>query len=134
MSPNLIHQRGSSLVLAVFVMILMSALLLALGRQLMSSSQAVSVEVQGSRAFNAAQSGLELGLSQLFSNSTNTCAVVSAGFTYNDAGLADCSAALTCSELPNPDNAGRRLFRVVSVGQCNAGDFTTSRRVVMEAY
>lgn len=134
MFPKLIRQRGSSLVLAIFVIVLMSALLFALGRQLISSSKAVSVEVQGSRAFNAAQSGLELGLTQLFSNPANTCPAVAASFSFNDAGLRDCGATLTCFEVPNPDNAGRRLFRLVSVGQCDAGEFTTSRRVVMEAY
>lgn len=134
MFPSLIRQRGSSLVLAIFVIILMSALLLALGRQLISSSKAVSVEVQGSRAFNAAQSGLELGLTQLFRNPGNTCSSVTASFSFNDAGLRDCQATLACSEVPNPDKADRRLFRLVSVGQCDAGDFTTSRRVVMEAY
>lgn len=132
MFPSMIGQRGSSLVLAIFVIILMSALLLALGRQLINSSQAVSVEVQGSRAFNAAQSGLELGLAQLLRNPANTCSSVTAGFSFTDSGLSDCSAALTCAEVANPDNAGRRLFRLVSVGQCEAGEFTTSRRVVME--
>jgi MSHA biogenesis protein MshP len=134
MFPDLIRQRGSSLVLAIFVIVLMSALLLALGRQLINSSKAVSVEVQGSRAFNAAQSGLELGLTQLFRNPANTCSAVTPSFNFNDAGLRDCTATLTCSDVANPDNAGRRLFRLVSVGQCDAGEFITSRRVVMEAY
>ena len=89
MFPSLMRQRGISLVLAIFVIILMSALLLALGRQLISSSKAVSVEVQGSRAFNAAQSGLELGLTQLFRNPGNICSSVTASFSFNDAGLLD---------------------------------------------
>ena len=59
-------QRGSSLVMALFIIVLMSILLLALGRQLISSSKSVSIEVQGNRAFNAAQSGLQLGLTHQF--------------------------------------------------------------------
>ena len=69
--------NGSSLVMALFIIVLMSILLLALGRQLISSSKSVSIEVQGNRAFNAAQSGLQLGLTQLYPlNATANCAAV----------------------------------------------------------
>ncbi len=137
-------QRGSALVLAIFVILLMSALILFLGRQLVSSSIAVSFEVQGSRAFNAAQSGLQAGLVRLFplSGSSNCAAVNAASVINFDAngalatvpGLAGCSATLTCNEVPNPDNTGRPLFRLKSSAVCIAGDVKTSRVVQMEAY
>lgn len=137
-------QQGSALVMAIFVILLMSALILFLAKQLFSSSVAVSYEVQGNRAFNAAQSGLQAGLVRLFPlNSNANCAAVNAASVINfDAngalttvpGLAGCSATLTCLEVPNPDNAGRPLFRLESTAVCIAGDVKTSRVVQMEAY
>lgn len=128
-------QSGSSLVMALFIIVLMSILLLALGRQLISASNSVSIEVQGNRAFNAAQSGLQLGLTQLFPlNSTANCAVLSASFSFNQPGLQNCRAVLRCMQVTNPDVLGRPLFRVTSTGTCQTGDLNSSRVVVMEAY
>ena len=128
-------QLGSSLVMAVFIIVLMSVLLLALGRQLISSSTSVSIEVQGNRAFNAAQSGLQLGLAQLFPiNSTASCAAVAASFSFNQPGLPGCTATINCSQVTNPDVLTRPLYRLSSTGSCQAGDIRSSRVVVMEAY
>jgi MSHA biogenesis protein MshP len=131
------QQAGSSLVRALFIIVLMSVLLLALGRQLISSSTSVSIEVQGNRAFNAAQSGLQLGLAQLFPlNTTASCAAVAASFSFSQPGLQSCTATLSCSQVDNPDNPtpSRPLFRLSSAGSCEAGDIRSSRVVVMEAY
>ncbi len=46
MYPNKIRQRGSALVIAVFIIVVMLALVLALARLLTSSSQSVVYEVQ----------------------------------------------------------------------------------------
>ncbi|MBU1435739.1 MAG: type II secretory pathway component [Gammaproteobacteria bacterium] len=127
--------RGSSLVMALFIIVLMSALLLALGRQLISSSKSVSIEVQGNRAFNAAQSGLQLGLAQLFPvNNTASCTAVAASFSFSQAGLQSCQANLSCLQVANPDDATRPLYRLTSSGSCHAGDVQSSRVLVMEAY
>ena len=134
---NVRQQRGNSLILALFIIVLMSLLILALARQLVNSSSAVSVEVQGNRAFNAAQSGLQLGLTQLFplnSAAPASCSVLSAQHQFSQPGLAGCSASLTCQQLVNPDQADRPLYRLVSSGHCVAGEVITSRQVVMEAY
>lgn len=142
--PVLQSQSGSALVMAIFVILLMSALILFLGRQLVSSSIAVGFEVQGNRAFNAAQSGLQAGLVRLFPlGATGNCALVDAApvinFDANGAfatvpGLAGCSATLTCTQVANPDTTSRPLFRLQSSGVCVAGDVQTSRVVQMEAY
>ena len=130
-------QAGSSLVMAIFIIVLMSILLLALGRQLISASTSVSIEVQGNRAFNAAQSGLQLGLAQLFPlNTTASCAAVAASFSFNQPGLQSCTATLSCLQVNNPDDPtpSRPLFRLTSAGRCEAGEIRSSRVVVMEAY
>lgn len=125
--------RGSSLVMALFIIVLMSVLLLALGRQLISASTSVSIEVQGNRAFNAAQSGLQLGLVQLFPlNSTATCTAVSATFSFSQPGLQSCQANVSCVRVANPDTVARPLFQLSSTGSCQAGDVSSSRILVME--
>lgn len=129
------RQRGSALVMALFVIVLMSALILFLGRQLISSSIAVSYEVQGNRAFNAAQSGLQAGLVQLFPlTGIGSCAAVSANISFTTAGLNGCSATLSCQQVQNPDNSSRPLYALQSEGRCLAGEISTSRVVRMEAY
>lgn len=134
-SSNHCAQAGSSLVMALFIIVLMSVLLLALGRQLISSSTSVSIEVQGNRAFNAAQSGLQLGLTQLYPlNTTASCAAVAASFSFNQPGLQNCQAVLRCSQVNNPDVPTRPLYQLTSTGSCQAGEIRSSRVVVMEAY
>lgn len=129
------RQSGSSLVMALFIIVLMSVLILALGRQLISASNAVSIEVQGNRAFNAAQSGLQLGLVQLFPiNTTASCAAVTASFSFSQPGLQSCTATLSCLRVNNPDATTRPLYRLTSAGRCQTGEITSSRVVVMEAY
>jgi len=121
--------------MALFIIVLMSVLLLALGRQLISASTSVSIEVQGNRAFNAAQSGLQLGLAQLFPlNATATCAAVSASFSFSQPGLQSCAATISCLQVANPDQNARPLYRLTSTGSCQGGEVNSSRVVVMEAY
>lgn len=128
-------QAGSSLVIALFIIVLLGALLLALGRQLITAGQSVSIEVMGNRAFNAAESGLQLGLTQLFPlNSNASCNEVTATFNFSQPGLLDCQAELSCIRVSNPDQTGRPLYQLTSIGSCQAGDINSSRVLVMEAY
>jgi len=59
-------QRGSVLVLAIFIMIVMLLLGTALVRMLSTSSESIAYEVVGTRAYNAANSGLQARLAELF--------------------------------------------------------------------
>lgn len=127
-------QRGSALVIAVFIIVLMLALVLSLSRLLMSSSESVVYEVQGTRTLFAAQSGLELALPQLFplGSVTAGCAVLSASYTFNGAALQGCSAAISCSEYADPSPGATPLYRLSSTASCVAGGFSTSRTVQIE--
>lgn len=132
---HLAQQRGSTLVLALFVILLISALVLGLLSQQLSSSEAVSYEVQGNRAFNAAQSGLQRALVQLYPlTGSATCSAVAANINFSGNGLADCRALISCRMVANPQNAARPLYRLQSQGSCTASAITTSRVVTMDAY
>lgn len=128
-------QQGSTLVLALFVIVLISALVLGMLSQQLSSSEAVSYEVQGNRAFNAAQSGLQRALVQLYPLAgTATCTTVAPNISFSGDGLAGCSAVISCRAVVNPQNVARPLYRLQSQGTCAADAIITSRVVTMDAY
>lgn len=134
MYPNNIRQRGSALVIAVFIIVVMLALVLALARLLTSSSQSVVYEVQGNRSLFAAQSGLELALVQLFplDSSTTSCVAISTSLTFSGAGLQGCSASLSCTAFADASAGGSTLYRLSSTGSCSAGEYDTRRTVQIE--
>lgn len=127
-------QRGSALVIAVFVIVVMLALALSMARLLSSSSETVVYEVQGNRSVFAAQSALELALTELFPLNSNTtgCGAVSTGHTFTDAGLQGCSATVSCRAYTATAPASVPLFQLSSTANCVAGGFLTSRTVQIE--
>lgn len=134
MYPNKIRQRGSALVIAVFIIVVMLGLVLALARLLTTSSQSVVYEVQGNRSLFAAQSALELALVQLFplDSSTTSCAAISTSHTFSGAGLQGCSASLSCAAFADSSAGGTTLYRLSSTGSCSAGEYDTRRTVQIE--
>lgn len=127
-------QRGSALVIAVFVIVVMLALALSMARLLSSSSETVVYEVQGTRALFAAQSRLEIALPQLFPLDGAGISECPAGLTGpidfdGVSGLQGCTAELTCTAYPA---GGEPLFQLSSTANCSAGDFVTSRTVQIE--
>ena len=95
-------QRGSMLVMTLFVIIILSFLGITMVNLLSSSNQAVVYEVLGARAKLAAQSGAQRLLSVAFplnSNSIATCSTTvssPAAFSTGN-GLENCSYQATCT-------------------------------------
>lgn len=143
---NFRRQQGSALVIAIFVIVVLFGLLLALTRILTSSSESVVYEVLGTRALFAAQSGLELAATQLFplEQPVADCSAVSTEFVFSGTGLPNCRARLACvaSTPVAVDGADRVVFQLTSVGECRSGSLwdqpcqsneqCTSRTVQME--
>ncbi|MBU1308617.1 MAG: type II secretory pathway component [Gammaproteobacteria bacterium] len=133
MYPNFPAQRGSALVIAVFIIVVMLALVLSLSRLLISSSEAVVYEVQGTRTLFAAQSGLELALPQLFPlNGSADCSAVNLNHSFSGKALQGCTAQITCNAYADPTPGASPLYRLSSSASCDAGDFSTSRTVQVE--
>lgn len=132
---NYKKQRGSALVIAVFVIVVMLALAVGLSRLLISSSETVVYEVQGTRALFAAQSGLEIALTQLFPLGTTkvtTCpANISDQISFSDTALNGCRVIVTCEAFPKEPQIAE-VFRLISRSECAANEFTTSRKVQIE--
>lgn len=124
--------RGSALVVAVFVIVVMLALTLSLSRLLISGSDTMVYEVQGTRALFAAQSALELALTELFPlNSSASCSNVTVSRQFSGAALDGCQVTVSCTGFNDATN-GLQLFRLNSVSHCHSGDFITSRTVQLE--
>ena len=111
-------QKGSALVIAIFIIIVLSALGAALVNMLDSSQEGVAYEVLGTRAYTAAQSGLQWQLSEAFPLGS----VVP--------GLKQCTVSVTCSDF-ELDNV--RYYSISSTGQCTIDGEKTSRTVAVEA-
>lgn len=146
------RMRGSALMIALFVIVVMALLAAAMGRFLVDSGEKNTVEVRSVRALLAAQSGLEIALYQLFPNRPTTppsdrCSLVQEGERqFSNPGLVGCKVEVSCQEVPvTYNNQSSTGYRLQSVGQCGTydpnsanpsvnPDFAVSRTLMAEAY
>ena len=145
-TPSMVRsQRGSAILIALFVIVIMALLAAAMGRFLVDSGEKNTVEVRGVRALMAAQSGLEIALYRLYPNGQwqgQQCAA-STSLSFTDAGLTGCQTIVTCNKVPVSAAGGTQTgYRFSSEGRCgqpDAGsgpnpDFAVSRTLVAEAF
>jgi MSHA biogenesis protein MshP len=134
MYPKLTEQRGSALVIAVFIIVIMLLLALGISRLLRSGSETVVYEVQGTRTLFAAQSALELALTQLYplNSGTAACAALTTDYSFSSGALASCSATVSCLAYTDTSPGEATLFQLSSTATCNAGSVQTQRTVRIE--
>ncbi|WP_394129338.1 MSHA biogenesis protein MshP [Shewanella maritima] len=137
------RQRGSALVIGIFIIIVMFLLAASLIRIVEDGDEAFSMEVWGTRALFAANSGADAALAQLFplSGAVNDCSSVSGSWTppVNEVGFHSCLVNISCT----PTQVGSvTQFRITSTATCETGscgsDDTTNclrvnRQVEVEA-
>lgn len=132
------NQRGSMLVIALFVIVVLAGLGITMTRMLSATSQTTVVNVAGVRALSAAQAGAEVLLQQTFplNAAANSCsATINSPASFSAInGLAGCQYIATCS-TEQVDLAGvtNNYYRFSSIGQCNAGGIIVSRQVSLDA-
>ena len=134
------HQFGSMLILALFVMVILGLLGLALANQLRTSSQNVVYEVLGSRSLLAAQSGLEhisntafpLNSAPLVCNQT----LASAASFGTVQGLEDCQYVASCSTRTVTLASGELhyYYQFESTGACEGGGIWSSRTLAQDGF
>lgn len=143
------RMRGSALMIALFVIVVMALLAAAMGRFLVDSGEKNTVEVRSVRALLAAQSGLEVALYRLFPNRTLAqptppaeCQATSTLNFASNPGLTNCLAVVRCATVPVTYNGSvTNGYRLESVGTCGNSDlnsanpdFAVSRTLMVEAY
>jgi len=136
--------KGSALMLALFVMIVLMLLGTALVNVLVTSSESIAQEVYGTRALMAANSAMQMELQKLFplDGSETYCqseSVPEESFpNFSDIpGLSNCDATTTCIRYATHE--GISYFRLTSTGNCgeisagNVDSIKSSRTVQVEA-
>lgn len=126
-------QTGSALVIAVFIIVVMSLIGLALVRLLSSSAESVAYEVIGTRAYAAAQSGAQWQLMRTFpfNNAAAQCNLTQEMTMPSIKGLSACEVNVTC-EATAPYN-GVIYYTISSEAVCTVGNVITSRTIEIEA-
>lgn len=128
---SLHSQRGFSLPIAIFIIVIMALLAAGAVNILNKGLSGVSQEVLSTRAFYSAESGAQHVLSQLFplNGGAANCAANSS-LTFNSTGLNSCRANMTCSAT----TIGSETFYTVnSTGTCATGSTTTVRQIQIMA-
>lgn len=145
--PNysLHHQRGAALAVAVFIIVVMSLIGMAMVRILGDASSATVSEVLGARAQTAARSGAEAVLVQLYPLGENVKNDVCPTRTsdqpstsvlqksYNIDGLKGCSVNVLCDQIELSTPYSGIHFRIIVQGSCSAGELTYSKEIMLEA-
>ncbi|MFQ6371850.1 MSHA biogenesis protein MshP [Shewanella sp. YIC-542] len=140
-SSVMARQRGSALVIAIFVIVIMSLLASVLLRLSSNADEGVNQEVWSLRAFNAANSGADAALARLFplDGTTAGCSAVGNEWTPPDvAGFSSCRVSLQCNSLSVGDDTVYtvRSAAICETGNCDAGTVSclrVSRTVEVEA-
>jgi len=126
------------LVMAIFIILVLSFLALAIIQIGGDSSRSIVYEVYGSRALHAANSGADRALSDIFGPgvATPNCDNVN-NQTYQlpnstVVGFSGCSLATMCNEFYIAQT-GFTHYRITSTASCSAGEINTKRSVAVEA-
>lgn len=128
-------QRGSALVLALFIIVVTTLLGAALVRMISANSETIVYEVIGTRAYQAAQAGAQRKLSEVFPllQGTQECLLDSKYDEFSTVqGLENCVAIdVDCIEGPIVDDI--TYYTITSTGQCNVAEVFTSRTIEIKA-
>ena len=124
-------QRGSMLVIALFVIIVLALLGLTMIRLLSSSSETIVYEVLGQRAINTARAGVECAVAEEFGAGCDNP-------TYKEfsgvAGLENCNYQVASVSKSIVD--GSKTFTYwtfTGTGECIAGKINVTRFVYVDA-
>lgn len=129
----LTKQRGSALIIGVFIITVMFLLAATLINVLDDADQQISLEVWGTRAFAAANSGADRALAELFPVDQVGVGACNANTNWNigtDTGLVGfhgCSVNIRCNAVTTttlPINMTQYLITstaTCSTGQCDSG-------------
>ena len=111
-------QLGNMMVMSIFTIVVLGFLGLSMSRLLGASSSNLLYEVYGLRALNAARSGLDEKVLQVFAGQTsdsNACTATLPIRTFSVDGLEKCTAEAICT-VTTVDNTN--YYRFESTGTC----------------
>ena len=131
-------QQGNMIVMAIFVIVVISLLAVALIKTISASSNTTIHQIYGLRAQQAAQAGVQTLLQASFAvdgsaTPCNTNASSPASFSNVD-GLNACVYQASCvTETVSFANVDRLYFKFSSTGSCLINDNVVSRTISVDA-
>lgn len=144
-SSSLAQQTGSALVVAIFIITVMSMMAAAMIKINASQAATTTQEILGARAWFAAHSGIEISLNKLFPigdpNQMLACDEFLKFFPVDPIeppriiiSLVDfdgCKVSVECNEFAANDNAAigaKRRIQLRSTGRCGSGQYQVARQ------
>ncbi len=126
------RQRGFSIIIATFVLVVLGLLAAAMLNLLGAGAESVAREVISTRALLAAESGVQRRLNEVFVGS-GSCAACSAGATQsNYANWYDsCAATVACCTRSPGD--GRSYYFFTATGRCGPAGEQAVRVIEVQA-
>jgi MSHA biogenesis protein MshP len=129
-------QKGSALVIAIFIIVVMTLLGSALVRIISSNAETIAYEVIGTRSYQAAQAGAQRKMSELFPllpNPNNGLCLPAVEYDFSTiVGLENCKAVnVGCIEKATVE--GVTYYTITSTGQCRVAGIFTSRKTEISA-
>ncbi len=126
------NQRGSVLVVVIFVLVVMSFMAMGLSRIGWSNQDTTTLEVLGARAWLAAHSGNEVALQRLFPlNSSSALGTVCTSTIVSNTTIGDqgCSTSVSCTSqtIDLVSGAQTTFYFLESTGSCSSGKNQVSR-------
>jgi MSHA biogenesis protein MshP len=127
------RQKGSSILIALFIMVVVMLLGTSLGNMIQSSSDTIASQVNGTRALSVANIGAERRLNELFPITFNLIASrCDDTLTYDNIGGGNVKGIMTCYVVVKCSDF--KLFDVVyyhieSTGTCGIN----SRTIIVDA-
>ncbi|WP_255546994.1 pilus assembly PilX family protein [Moritella sp. 36] len=134
MQISIKQQQGSMLVIALFIIVVMSLLAATLSRVLSSTADSVANEVYSAKAYYGAESGMDYGIYQVLERK-QACANFPNAPTdlqfdiSNEVGLENCSVTITCQSIPVNNSS---LFYLTSTGNCDGGKIIAEHKIEAE--
>jgi MSHA biogenesis protein MshP len=133
-------QQGSAIVLAIFVIIIVSLLGAALVSLQRDSAKGSSYEVYAARAYLSAYSASEIALVNLFplgasaANATNCTGADISVPLGSDVGFHGCTANYQCEAIIPVNSASLSTrYKVISTAVCENAQTVTRRQITVEA-
>ena len=123
------RQSGIGLVSAIFLIVVVGLLVVAITRMVRTSSEEFAQNVMNQRAFLAAESGVQLGLNRVFAP-VGVGACGNWAWDLNDVGLPYCQADVQCR---SESVGGDVFYTLESDGRCDVGGYIAQRRVLVRA-
>lgn len=125
-------QRGVSIVLSIFILLLLSSLGAAMVQLLTANTMSVAMEVLSARAFLAAQSGIQFQLNVIVGDPLMSCNDPPVDHEHTFSSLTGCGPVKVKVACHQPSDEYAH-FWITAAGFCGPDGYQASRQIEVQA-